>query len=62
MLSVLAEFQRELIVANTRDGLAGPAARRRPTPGTPPSPGPRPPNGSTTNSSTPCSRSPTSSA
>jgi len=27
MLSVLAEFQRELIVANTRDGL--PAARAR---------------------------------
>ncbi len=29
MLSVLAEFQRELIVANTRDGLAGARARGR---------------------------------
>jgi DNA invertase Pin-like site-specific DNA recombinase len=27
MLSVLAEFQRELIVANTRDGLAAARAR-----------------------------------
>jgi DNA invertase Pin-like site-specific DNA recombinase len=29
MLSVLAEFQRELIVANTRDGLAAARARGR---------------------------------
>lgn len=30
MLSVLAEYQRELIVANTRDGRARPAALRHP--------------------------------
>ena len=29
MLSVLAEFQRELIAANTRDGLAAARARGR---------------------------------
>ncbi len=29
MLSVLAEFQRELIIANTRDGLAAARARGR---------------------------------
>lgn len=29
MLSVLAEYQRELIIANTRDGVAAARARRR---------------------------------
>ncbi|SPZ42866.1 resolvase, N-terminal [Rhodococcus wratislaviensis] len=62
MLSVLAEFQRELIVANTRDGLADARARGRK--------GGRPPrssartrsnslNGYTTQAITPSRRSPT---
>lgn len=54
MLSVLAEFQRELIVANTRDGLAG----------APSSPPPRSAklSGSTTRANTPSNRSPPCSA
>src|SRR4051794_38602225 len=61
MLSVLAELQRDLIVANTRDGLT--AARARGRRG-----GRRPRrrslwlSGCTTLASTPCSRLPTSSA
>ncbi len=61
MLSVLAELQRELIVANTRDGLAaararGPAAAADPPNSAPTRP--RSPNGSTTPGSTPSPRSP----
>ncbi|MDJ0358222.1 recombinase family protein [Paenarthrobacter sp. PH39-S1] len=59
MLSVLAEFQRELIIANTRDGLAAARARgrtggRRPklTPDQPTTP-----NSSTTPGITPFNRS-----
>jgi len=60
MLSVLAELQRELIVANTRDGLAAARARGR-RGGRPPKLTPtRPlwPNGCTTPGSTPSPRSP----
>ncbi len=58
MLSVLAEYQRELIVANTRDGLA--AARARGRVGGPASPSSRPraPSSSTTPAPTPSRRSP----
>ena len=61
MLSVLAELQRELIVANTMDGLASARARGRVG-------GRRPdftpdqahwPSSSTTSATRPCSRSPT---
>lgn len=61
MLSVLAELQRELIVANTHDGLAAAAHEdatvadgRGSTPTRSHSP-----RGSTTPANTPCSRSPT---
>jgi len=61
MLSVLAELQRELIVANTRDGLAAARARGR-RGGRPPPNSPRIrshwPNGSMTPGSTPSPRSP----
>ena len=63
MLSVLADLQRELIVANTRDGLAAARARGRKG-GRPPSSTPtRSPsrNSSTTPASAPSNRSPTSS-
>ena len=61
MLSVLAEFQRELIAANTRDGLASARARGR-TGGRRPKLTPiRPttPNSSTTQAPTPSNASPT---
>ncbi len=57
MLSVLAELQRELIVANTRDGLARGRRGGRPPKLTPIRP--RSPNGSTTPGSTPSPTSPT---
>jgi hypothetical protein len=64
MLSVLAELQRELIVANTRDGLAAARARGRKGGGAPSSTPAKPywPNSSMTAATAPCSRSPTSSA
>jgi hypothetical protein len=65
MLSVLAELQRELIVANTRDGLAAARAReRKGAADAPSSPRPRSarPSGSTTKASTPSNRSPPCSA
>ncbi|MDI5904081.1 recombinase family protein [Streptomyces sp. 12257] len=64
MLSVLAELQRELIVANTNDGLAsagrgdGSAGAGRSSPRT----RPRSPNGSTTSGRRPSSRWPTPAA
>ncbi|MFF3404532.1 hypothetical protein ACFYW6_39940 [Streptomyces sp. NPDC002659] len=54
MLSALAELQRELIVANTNDGLASARARGR-VGGT----RPRSPNGSQRAEEKPSSRSPT---
>ena len=60
MLSVLAELQRELIVANTPDGLAA-AAPAAGGPASPPT-RPRSPSSSTTRATRPCSRSPTSCA
>ena len=60
MLSVLAEFQRELIAANTRDGLAappGPAAASAAGPRACPPPRPRMPARSTTPVSTRSPRS-----
>lgn len=64
MLSVLAELQRELIVANTNDGLASARARGRVGGRRPSSPRTRPnsPSSSTTPARRPSSRSPTSSA
>lgn len=60
MLSVLAELQRELIVANTRDGLAAARARGRkggrPPKNSPPSRSSTP-NASTTAANTPLLRS-----
>ena len=64
MLSVLAELQRELTVASTRDGLAAARARGR-TGGRRPASTtrrPRTPSSCTTPASTPSSRSPTCSA
>ncbi len=60
MLSVLAELQRELIVANTRDGLAAARARGRRGGRPPDSPRIRShwPSGSMTPGSTPSPRSP----
>lgn len=62
MLSVLAEFQRELIVANTRDGLEAAGRAAAPADGGPSSPSTRSnrPSASMTKGATPSSRSPTS--
>jgi DNA invertase Pin-like site-specific DNA recombinase len=64
MLSVLAEFQRELILANTRDGLSAARARGRTGGRRPVSTPSRSPShkSSTTSATTASSRSPTSSA
>lgn len=61
MLSVLAEFQRELIVANTRDGLAAARARgpKLATPRSSVRPRSNSLNAYTTQAITPSPRSPT---